>query len=173
MGTIAVLLMFLSFPLPIPFIPPYLRIDISDIPALIAGVVFSPVAGIIVVGIKNLLYLLITAVSDPIGVVANFIAGVFFVVPVGFMYMKYKTKRSVLYGLLFGTLLLAVSMAVGNYFLFIPAYSWFMGWETMPQAVKLNTVLIGILPFNLIKGIVVGLIFLLIFLKLEKWIKKT
>ncbi|WP_066192613.1 MULTISPECIES: ECF transporter S component [Gracilibacillus] len=171
MGTIAVVLMFLSFPLP--FLPPYLRIDISDIPALVAGVIFSPMAGVLVVAIKNILYLLITAISDPIGVVANFVAGVLFIVPVAYMFKKHRTKRSVIHGLLIGTVFMAVGMAVTNYFLFLPAYSLFMGWDSMSQAVKLHTVLIGFLPFNFIKGIAVGILFLLLFGKLEKWIQKT
>ncbi|MGN8645252.1 ECF transporter S component [Gracilibacillus sp. HCP3S3_G5_1] len=172
MGTISVLLIFLNFPLPFPFIPAYLRIDISDIPALIAGIIFSPIAGVAVVAIKNVLYVLVTAISDPIGAVANFFAGMFYVLPVSFMYMKYRTMKSVLIGLGFGTLLMTVGLSVLNYFLFIPAYSWFMGWEEMSESVKRTTVLLGILPFNLIKGIIVGIVFALIFSKLKNWIQK-
>ncbi|WP_208586384.1 ECF transporter S component [Gracilibacillus suaedae] len=172
MGTISVLLMFLNFPLPFPFIPAYLRIDVSDIPALIAGIIFSPVAAVVVVAIKNILYVLVTAISDPIGALANFFAGMFYVVPVSFMYMKYRSMKSVLIGLGIGTLLMTIGLSLLNYFLFIPAYSWFMGWEEMSESVKRNTVLVGILPFNLIKGIIVGAAFALIFTKLQNWIKK-
>ncbi len=172
MGTISVLLMFLNFPLPFPFIPAYLRIDVSDIPALIAGIIFSPVAGVVVVAIKNILYVLVTAISDPIGALANFFAGMFYVVPVSFMYMKYRSMKSVLIGLGIGTLLMTIGLTVLNYFLFIPAYSLFMGWEEMSESVKRTTVLVGILPFNLIKGIIVGTIFALIFTKLKNWIQK-
>ncbi len=172
MGTISVLLMFLNFPLPFPFIPAYLRIDVSDIPALIAGIIFSPVAGVVVVAIKNILYVLVTAISDPIGALANFFAGMFYVVPVSFMYMKYRSMKSVLIGLGIGTLLMTIGLSLLNYFLFIPAYSWFMGWEEMSESVKRSTVLVGILPFNLIKGIIVGIVFALIFTKLKNWIQK-
>lgn len=172
MGTISVLLMFLNFPLPFPFIPAYLRIDVSDIPALIAGVIFSPVAGVVVVAIKNILYVLVTAISDPIGALANFFAGIFYVVPVSFMYMKYRSMKSVLIGLGIGTLLMTIGLSLLNYILFIPAYSWFMGWEEMSESVKRSTVLVGILPFNLIKGIIVGVVFALIFTKLKNWIQK-
>ncbi|QGH34259.1 ECF transporter S component [Gracilibacillus salitolerans] len=172
MGTISVLLMFLNFPLPFPFIPAYLRIDVSDIPALIAGIIFSPVAGVVVVAIKNILYVLVTAISDPIGALANFFAGMLYVVPVSFMYMKYRSMKSVLIGLGIGTLLMTIGLTLLNYFLFIPAYSWFMGWEEMSESVKRSTVLVGILPFNLIKGIIVGIVFALIFTKLKNWIQK-
>ncbi|MFD2656015.1 ECF transporter S component [Gracilibacillus thailandensis] len=172
MGTISVLLMFLNFPLPFPFIPAYLRIDVSDIPALIAGIIFSPVAGVVVVAIKNILYVLVTAISDPIGALANFFAGIFYVVPVSFMYMKYRSMKSVLIGLGIGTLLMAIGLSLLNYIFFIPAYSWFMGWEEMSESVKRSTVLVGILPFNLIKGIIVGVVFALVFTKLKNWIQK-
>ncbi|WP_231735265.1 ECF transporter S component [Gracilibacillus massiliensis] len=172
MGTISVLLMFLNFPLPFPFIPAYLRIDVSDIPALIAGTMFSPVAGVLVVAIKNILYLLLTAISDPIGALANFFAGMFYIVPVSFLYLKHGTMKSVLNGIVLGTIFMTLGLSILNYFLFIPAYSWFMGWEEMSESVKLSTVLVGILPFNLIKGVIVGIVFAIIFTKLQKWIKK-
>ncbi|MDX8044787.1 ECF transporter S component [Gracilibacillus sp. S3-1-1] len=170
LGTISVLLMFLNFP--IPFVPAYLRIDVSDIPALIGGVIFSPLAGVLVVAVKNILYLLVTAISDPVGVVANFFAGMFYVVPVSLMYMKYRSMKSVWIGLGIGTLLMTIGLSLLNYFLFLPAYSWFMGWEEMSEAVKRTTVLAGILPFNLIKGIIVAVVFVLIFSKLKNWIQK-
>ncbi|WP_258871096.1 ECF transporter S component, partial [Halobacillus trueperi] len=77
LGTISMVLMFLKFPLP--FLPPYLKVDVSDIPALLAAILFSPLAGIVVEGLKNGLYMIFTGVSDPIGVVANFFAGVLFI----------------------------------------------------------------------------------------------
>lgn len=54
LSSIAYLLMMLDFPFP--GFPPFLKIDFSDIPALIAAIVFSPIAGVVVEGIKNILY---------------------------------------------------------------------------------------------------------------------
>src|SRR5690625_1337600 len=42
LGTISLVLFFFNFPLP--FLPPYLKIDFSDIPALMASLIFSPMA---------------------------------------------------------------------------------------------------------------------------------
>lgn len=171
MGTIAVLLMLVSFPLP--FIPAYLRIDVSDIPALLAAVVFSPVAGVLVILIKNILYAILTGFSDPIGVIANLIAGILYIAPVSILYMKHKTMRSVINGLIIGTLSMTMGMVVLNYFFILPAYSWFMGWEEMSEAAKRNIVLVGMLPFNVIKGMILGIVFTLIFSRLKKWIEKN
>src|SRR5690625_768307 len=78
LGTMSCLLFFLNFPLP--FLPPYLMIDFGEVPVVLAALNFSPVAGIIVVAIKNFLYLVIRG-GDPVGVVAYFIAGLMFILP--------------------------------------------------------------------------------------------
>lgn len=169
MGTISLVLFFLNFPLP--FLPPYLKIDFSDIPALMASLVFSPMAGVIVVGIKNGLYLLVSGAGDPIGVASNFLAGVMFVVPVSMLYHRFKGVKSIVSGLVTGTVIMAVGMSVLNYLFILPAYSWFMGWDMSVQAIWV-AVIAGILPFNLIKGIVIGLLFVPLFIKMRVWIEQ-
>lgn len=169
LGTISLVLFFINFPLP--FLPPYLKIDFSDVPALMASLIFSPMAGVVVVAIKNLLYLAISGAGDPIGVVANFLAGVMFVVPVGLLYHKFKGVKSVVSGLITGTIIMAVGMSVLNYFIILPAYALFMGWD-MSAYVKWASVIFGVLPFNLIKGVIVGLLFLPLFIKMRNWIEQ-
>src|SRR5699024_12864669 len=78
-----------------PLLPPYLKVDFSDVPALIAGLVFSPLAGILVVFLKNALYFVATGATDPIGVAANFIAGTLYVFPVAYLYKRYKGVKSI------------------------------------------------------------------------------
>ncbi|WP_117169022.1 ECF transporter S component [Paraliobacillus sediminis] len=170
LGTISLVLLFINFPLP--FLPPYLKIDFSEVPALIAALLFTPMAGIIVEAIKNLLYLIFTGAGDPIGVVANFIAGVLFVVPVSMLYHKFKGNKSLVSGLVTGTVVMALGMSVLNYFVILPAYSWFMGWETMSSTVKLSTVLVGVLPFNVVKGIIFAVLFVPLYIKLKPWIEQ-
>lgn len=169
LGTISLVLFFLNFPLP--FLPPYLKIDFSEVPALIAAFIFSPIAGVIVIGVKNLLYLAVSGAGDPIGVIANFLAGVMFVVPVAFLYHKYKGVKSIVSGLISGTVIMALGMSVLNYLFILPAYGWFMGWE-MTEQVKWISVIAGVLPFNAIKGIVVGLLFVPLFIKMRSWIEQ-
>ena len=167
-GTISFVLFFLNFPLP--FMPPYLKVDFGDIPALIAALIFSPVAGVIVVAIKNFLYLVIGG-GDPVGVVANFLAATLFILPVGIMYHKYKEVKSVVTGLITGTIIMAIGMSIFNYLVLLPVYAMFMGMEEMAiESVKRWTVLVGILPFNIIKGIIVSLLFVPLFIKMRTWI---
>lgn len=170
LGTVSLLLFFLNFPLP--FLPAYLKIDFSEVPALIAALIFSPMAGVIVEGIKNLLYLTIGG-GEPVGVTANFLAGVLFIVPVAVLYHRYKGTKSIVTGLIVGTIIMAVAMSVLNYLIILPIYAMFMGMEDMALAhVKRAAVLFGILPFNILKGIIVGLVFVPVFLKMRQWIEK-
>lgn len=169
-GTISFILFFLNFPLPVPFIPPYLKVDFGDIPALLASLIFSPVAGVIVIAIKNFLYLVIGG-GDPVGVVANFLAATMFILPVSIMYHKYKGIKSIVLGLITGTLIMAVGMSIFNYLVLLPVYAMFMGMDEMAiESVKRVTVLIGILPFNILKGIIVSLLFIPLFIKMRSWI---
>lgn len=167
MGTISFLLFFLNFPLP--FLPPYLKIDFSDVPAIIAAFIFSPLAGVIVIAIKNGLYFAVSGASDPIGVLANLIAGIMFTVPIAMLYHKYKNVKSVVSGLITGTIVMAIGMSVLNYFVILPAYAWFMGWDMGGEA-KWLTVIAGVLPFNILKGLIVGILFVPMYIKLKTWI---
>lgn len=169
LGTISFLLFFLNFPLP--FLPPYLKVDFGDVPALIAALIFSPLAGVIVIAVKNFLYLVIGG-GDPVGVWANFFAATMFILPVAFLYRKYKGVKSIVSGLVAGTIIMAIGMSVLNYLVILPIYALFMGMEEMAiDSVKLAAVIFGILPFNLIKGIMVGLLFVPLFIKMRGWIE--
>lgn len=94
LSSISYVLMLLNFPIP-PF-PQFLMIDFSDIPALIAALIFGPAAGILVELIKNILDYFMTgsATGVPVGHIANFAAGILFVLPTYYMYSKLKTKRA-------------------------------------------------------------------------------
>nr|WP_243685849.1 ECF transporter S component [Lentilactobacillus rapi] len=67
-------LMFISFPI-IPIVP-YMKIDFSDMPILIGTVLFGPVGGMTIAGLKSILYWVTTGASVPglIGVGSSFIS---------------------------------------------------------------------------------------------------
>lgn len=170
LGTISFLLFFLNFP--IPFLPPYLKIDFGDVPALIAALIFSPLAGIIVIAIKNGLYL-VAGGGNIVGVIANFLAAAMFVTPVAILYHRYKGVKSIVSGLVTGTVIMAVGMSILNYLIILPVYVLFMGMEDMAtESAKRFAVLFGILPFNIIKGIIVGALFVPLFIKMRSWIEE-
>src|SRR5690625_2785633 len=133
LATVSLVLFFISFPLPL--LPPYLKVDFSDVPALIAGLIFSPLAGILVVFMKNALYFVASGATDPIGVTANFIAETIYIFPVAYLYHRYSGVKSVISGLVIGTAVMAIVMSVLNFFIILPAYAWLIDME-MNETIK-------------------------------------
>lgn len=171
LAAVSLVLFFISFPLPL--LPPYLKVDLSDVPALLAGLIFSPLAGVLVVFLKNLMYFAFKGATDPIGIPANFIAGALYVFPVAYLYHKFKGVKSVIIGLVIGTVAMSIIMSLLNYLIILPAYSWVMGiddWVT--STAKMATVMGAILPFNFLKGLIVSILFIPLFMKLRQWIEQ-
>ncbi|TLS38257.1 ECF transporter S component [Pseudalkalibacillus caeni] len=169
-SSISYLLMLLDFPLP--GFPPFLQIDFSEIPALFVAVLYGPLAGVAVEAIKNTIHYGIAGsfTGVPVGQLANFIAGTLFIVPTAYIFRKFKqTKKGLTVGLVAGTLLMSIIMGLLNYVLILPAYTWFMGFEEMSAAARSTLVLTGITPFNIIKGIIIAVSFILLFVKLQPW----
>ncbi|MEH7355267.1 ECF transporter S component [Neobacillus drentensis] len=166
-SSIAFLLMLLNFPLPL--FPNFLFVDFSDIPALIAALIFGPIAGILVELFKNVLnYIAIGSPTGiPVGHIANFLAGIVFILPTYFVYNKLKTKKGMTIALIAGTVIMAVVMSVLNYFFIFPAYTVLMG---IPD--KRNLVVPAILPFNILKGVIMSTIFMLLFIRMQAWVNK-
>lgn len=172
LSSISYVLMLLNFPIP-PF-PQFLMIDFSDIPALIAALIFGPAAGILVELIKNILDYFMTgsATGVPVGHIANFAAGILFVLPTYYVYSKLKTKKGMTFGLVIGTMVMAVIMSVLNYVVILPAYTFFLNFPAMSAPEMRTMIVTGILPFNILKGIIISIVFMLIFTRMKTWVEK-
>ncbi|MBT2686935.1 ECF transporter S component [Bacillus sp. ISL-47] len=172
LSSISYILMLLNFPIP-PF-PQFLMIDFSDIPALIAALIFGPAAGILVEFIKNILDYFMTgsATGVPVGHIANFAAGILFVLPTYYVYNKLKTKKGMTFGLVIGTMFMAVIMSVLNYFIILPAYTFFLNFPSMSAPEMRTMIVTGILPFNIVKGLIISIVFMLLFTRMGTWVNK-
>jgi riboflavin transporter FmnP len=170
LSSISYLLMMLDFPFP--GLPPFLKIDFSEVPALIAAVVFGPGAGIIVEAIKNALYYGVqgSLTGVPVGEAANFIAGCLFILPASYFYRKYRTVKGLTAGLIIGTTTMTLIMSILNYFIILPAYTWFLNMPAMSAEATRQLIVTGILPFNIIKGTIITVVFVLLFSRLKVWI---
>ena len=58
LSAVAFVLMFLEFPIPA-LIPSFIKLDLSDLPELLAAYALGPVWGVVVSLLKNVLFLLI------------------------------------------------------------------------------------------------------------------
>ncbi|WP_246143122.1 ECF transporter S component [Macrococcus equipercicus] len=154
LSAISFILMFIKFPLP--FLPPYLTIDFSDIPALLALFTVGPAGALAVEAIKNILNFLFTP-ADPVGPVANFLAGASFLLSIYFV----SGRHHLVPAFLVATLVMAAVMSILNYFVLLPLYGMIMNLEDIAANLKV-IVSAGIIPFNVVKGLVVSVIFMLI-----------
>ncbi|HET7628719.1 MAG TPA: ECF transporter S component [Bacillales bacterium] len=173
LAAVSYVLMLLNFPLPA--FPPYLKMDFSDIPALIGALLFGPAAGIIIEAVKNLLHYVTQPgpAGVPIGELANFVAGLLLILPVALLARRIgSSKKRVIAGILAGVVLMAVVMSILNYFVLLPAYMWFLHFPHMTSDAMVKLVTVAILPFNLIKGALTGVVFLVLYPKLKPLIQR-
>ncbi|TCN23005.1 ECF transporter S component [Mesobacillus foraminis] len=172
LSSIAYVLMLLNFPLPV--FPNFLMVDFSDIPALVAALIFGPVAGILVEFIKNILDYFMTgsATGVPVGHIANFVAGILFVLPAYYIYNKMRSKKGMVFALVTATATMAILMSILNYYVIMPAYTIFLNMPAMASPDLRQMIVTGILPFNLIKGLMITVVFMLLFTRMGSWINK-
>ena len=172
LSSISYVLMLLNFPLP-PF-PQFLMVDFSDVPALIGALILGPVAGILIELLKNVLDYFLTgsATGVPVGHVANFIAGILFILPSYYIYQRIKSSKGMTFGLILGTLSMAVLMSVLNYYLILPAYTFFLNSPAMTGEETRQMIVTAILPFNLLKGLLISVVFMLLFARMGTWMNK-
>lgn len=172
LSSISFILMLFNFPLPA--LPPFLKVDFSDVPALIAAVTMGPVAGILVAFFKNILDWLFAGspTGVPVGHLANFATSILFITPVYMIYRRVATKKGMAFGLAAGTLSMAVGMSLLNYLVFLPMYTYFLNMPAETGSALFGTIVLGILPFNIIKGLVLTAVVLLMFTSLHSWIEK-
>lgn len=163
MGAVGFVLMLLEFPLPF-IIPSFIKLDFSEIPAIITAFAFGPQYGILVCLIKNLLHLFASS-SAGVGELSNFLLGAVFTGVAGLIYMRHKDRRGALIGALVGSFAMAAVSVVTNYFVVYPAYVALYGMPMeaiigMYQAILpasdnlLKSLLIFNLPFTFIKGMI-------------------
>lgn len=133
LAAVAAVLMFFEFS--VPFIPAFIKMDFSELPALIASFVYGPVSGVAVCLIKNLLHLFFTQTGG-IGELSNFILGAIFVLPAGIIYKHKKTKKVAVASAFLGAVLMAAISVLTNYYIVYPIYFGMMPLEAILEAYR-------------------------------------
>uniref|UniRef100_UPI003F654EB1 ECF transporter S component n=1 Tax=Alkalibacterium putridalgicola TaxID=426703 RepID=UPI003F654EB1 len=152
---------------------PFLKVDFSDLAVLFGMYVYGPAAGITIAFIRSLLSYAQKGgeMGFPIGDTAAFIASVSFTLPIYLVLIKHGSSlKNKIAGIFSSTLSLTVMMSVLNWLFIAPAYMAVMGFDVGPMRTYL---LLAVVPFNLIKGVLVGLVFYVAFSKLKPWLDKT
>ncbi len=177
LSAIAFVLMFLDFSVPI--MPPFIKMDLSDLPELIGAFAMGPVSGVVICLIKNLLHLLISTTGG-VGELSNFLLGACFVLPAGLVYRKWKGKKSAILGALLGAALMAIVSIISNYYIVYPFYYNFMAKDAILAAYQaiipgvdsiLQCLIVFNAPFTLVKGLFSVLITVLIYKHISPFLK--
>ena len=166
LAAISYLLMFISFAV-IPLVP-YMKVDFSDLAVLIGFFILKTKGGLNIALIRSLLYFLITGLSldNFIGVATSFCATIAFCLP---MYLVLRTKpKKMLLAVVLATFSLTTILSFANWLVITPVYMAVLGMKlSLPLA---QLILYGVVPFNLIKGILVGVAFSLVYNRLVAWL---
>lgn len=177
LSAVAYVLMFFDFS--VPFMPSFIKMDLSDLPELIGSFSMGPVCGILVCLIKNLLHLTQTSTGG-VGELSNFILGVVFVLPAGLIYRSKKTRTRAFIGAVVGAVLMGVFSVFSNYLLVYPVYYNFMAEEAILAAYQaiipgvksiLQCLICFNMPFTIIKGLLSVAITMLVYKPLSPILK--
>lgn len=170
LSAVAFVLMLMDFPVPF-LIPDFVKMDVSELPSLLASFALGPVYGVVVCLVKNLLHLLMTSTGG-IGELCNFLMGACFAIPAGLIYQKFKSHKGAVVSALVGSVVMAALSVPINYFISYPFYTSFMPLEAIigmyqeirPSANGLLECLITFnAPFTLIKGLLTSVLCFLIY----------
>ncbi|MGX6406236.1 ECF transporter S component [Lactiplantibacillus plantarum] len=160
LGAIAYILMLLEFPI-LP-VAPWMKIDFSDIPILIGLFLFGVGGAFVITIIKLLLHsaMMGFAIYDLIGSFASFLGTAVLILAFALVLRYYRGNPK---------LRMPVAIeSLANLTFVLPFYLQVMG---MKLSMSLNTVvLVAVIPFNLIKGLLVGNVFWLVYQRLAKWL---
>ena len=174
LSAVAFILMFIEFPIPM-LIPAFIKMDFSDLPALLGAFALGPVYGVIISFMKNLLHIVIKGTSTAcVGELSNFILGAIFSAVAGYLYKHHKSRKTAIIGAVAGAVAMGVLSVPSNYFVVYPAYVQFyhmpleailgMYQAILPSADSLIQCLILFnLPFTLVKGLLDAVLCMLIY----------
>ncbi|MBE6071272.1 MAG: ECF transporter S component [Clostridium butyricum] len=152
LSAIAVILMYIDVPV-IPLFP-WLKMDLSDVPALMGAFGFGPIAGVVIELLKNVLYFLIKGSGTGIvGETANFLIGSSLILPAGIIYHRNKNKKNAILGMILGAISIQLVGILANVYFLLPAYG-----IQMSQSETLKYITVGLLPLNGAKALIVSVI---------------
>ena len=183
-AAIATVLHMLDFPL-LFLAPGFYKLDFSELPVMLCGFYLGPTATVVCEALKILLKLLFKGTTTAfVGDFANFVVGCSFVLPASVIYHSKPGKKSALVGMAIGTIVLTCFGSFMNVVYMIPKFSQLfglpidaivaMGSAVNPAINSVNTlVLFAVVPFNLLKGILVSFITFLLYKRISPILHKN
>lgn len=158
LGTI---LMFFEFPILIWL--PFLKIDLSDVVTLIGTFAFGPIGGTLIALIKSLVHVIVTG-SGLGGLIGNgsaFVGAVAMLIPFNYFWKKEQKTMAIV----MATVSMTVIMSILNYFVVMPLYMNVMGMKLNMNLAQY--VLTGVVPFNIIKSLIISACVLIVYPRIK------
>lgn len=171
--------------IPLFFAPGFYTLDLSEMPILICTFYLGPVAGVAAELVKVLVKLLLKGTTTAfVGDFANFAVGCSFVLPASVIYHARPGRRTALVGMAAGTLVMTVFGSLFNAVYLLPKFAELYGipMETivsMGTAVNASItdaatlVLFAVVPFNLLKGVVVSALTFVLYKRISPILHKN
>jgi len=153
--------------IPLAFFAPWLKLDFSFVPMLLIGFSFGPGASVLALVITNIVHLL-GSTTGGVGELANTFVGAAYLLPPTLIYIRHRNKKAAIIGTAIGALLMVAVAILTNKYLLVPAL---LG-EKIASFDMTGYLIAGILPFNLIKGLMNSLITFLLYKHLSRFIKE-
>ena len=160
LAAIAVILMYME--IPVPFMPGFIKLDISDLPALFGSFIYGPLCGVFICLVKNVLH--------------SFATNTMFVGEIsGLIYKKKSDKKGAVIASVTGTVAMSLLSIVSNYFFVYPIYYNFMPKDVILKAYQaifpgvhsiLQALVVFNVPFTMLKGLISVVIAWLLYLPL-------
>lgn len=181
LGAVSTVLMLLEFN--VPLVPPFIKMDFSELPIILGGFIMGPLAGSAIVLIKILLNLVFNGTTTMfVGEAMNLLLSLCYMLPSVLIYRCKKTKKWAAISMALGTVIVSIAGVLMNYFVMFPLYAWAykmpmdsiisMGSAVNPAVDSLFTMMLfSILPFNLFKYGLVSLITFLVYKKIAGFIR--
>ena len=168
LSAMAVILFYIEIP-----IVAFYKLDLSTLPAILAGFAMGPMQGIAVIIVKDLVHMLGTSTAC-VGEVADMLMSCAFVIPASLYYRRHKNRKSALISMFIGSVCMIVVSVLVNYFILIPAYQVLMNLPLeviigMGQKVfgfidtTVELVLAITAPFNILKAVVLSFVTYLLY----------
>lgn len=172
LGALSAILMFLQFPI-LPAAP-YMQLDLSLLVIMLGSILFGARDGALISLIAVLIHMFVRGMN-PLYVIGDsiaFVASLAYVLPLYGMLHVNSLKKSwrVVIGIVLATVSLTVVMAMFNGWVMFPIYIQAGG---LPQSMNIMALITSVVvPFNLIKGVIIGLSFWLVYWRLEPWMNR-
>ena len=170
--------------IPLFFAPGFYKLDLSEMPVLICTFYLGPVAGAATELLKVIVKLLLKGTTTAyVGDFANFVVGCSFVLPASCIYHMKKSKRGALIGMIAGTLVMTIFGSLFNAVYLLPTFAELFGMP-LEAIIKMGSdinsainsvstlVLFCVVPFNLLKGIIVTVLTMLLYKRISPLLHK-